>query len=313
MTGLFEQFLLMPTWVLLVMVFTLPALESSAFLGFVFPGETALLLGGVAAGMGHLPLLAVIATGIAGAVLGDAVGFWVGRRWGRRVLDSTLGRIVPSHHLERAEHALRHRGVAAVFLGRFTAALRVMVPGLAGMSGMAPKRFLAANVSGGVVWAALVATIGFLAGDSWHTVEGYVSHAGLALAGLVVAWLIGRRVLRRWRRPTGPDTAEGPALHSGTEPVSRDTTRAPRAGRSEVRPVSSMQTLPTSPRRLASTASTLRKGMRLMEGLLHGVFTVVVIVISVVALLILVTALEPGGARRRKERDQPQSRLPDRP
>lgn len=217
MTGVLDHLLLAPAWVLLVAVFALPALESSAFLGFVFPGETALLLGGVAAGMGHLPLAAVIIFGILGAVLGDAIGFWVGRRWGHRILGTTLGRFVPARHLDRAEAALQHRGVAAVFLGRFTAALRVMVPGLAGMSGMAPRRFLAANVAGGVVWAVVVATIGFVAGDSWHTVEGYVSHAGLAVVGAVVAWLAARSVLGHLRHGRTKPELVGTGLAEVTE------------------------------------------------------------------------------------------------
>jgi membrane protein DedA with SNARE-associated domain len=200
MTGFLDQLLATPAWLVLLVVFALPALESSAFLGFLFPGETAVLLGGVAAGQGHLPLAAVAAAGIAGAVLGDAIGFQVGRRWGRRLLDSTLGRFVDARHLDRGERALRRGGVWAVFLGRFTAALRVLIPGLAGMAGMRPRRFLAANVAGGAAWGVLVATAGYLAGNSWHTVAHYLSGAGLALTaaavGALVVFHLGRVLLR---------------------------------------------------------------------------------------------------------------------
>jgi membrane protein DedA with SNARE-associated domain len=209
MTGILDQLLATPAWLVLLVAFGLPALESSAFLGFLFPGETAVLLGGVAAGQGHVPLAAVIAAGVGGAILGDAVGYLVGRRWGRRILDTTLGRFVDRRHLDRAEGVLRRRGVWAVFLGRFTAALRVMIPGLAGMAGMPSRRFLAANVAGGAVWGGLVATAGYLAGTSWHTVEHYLTGAGLALTvGVVVSFVAAhllRRVLprlvRRLRRP----------------------------------------------------------------------------------------------------------------
>jgi membrane-associated protein len=197
MTGFLDQLLSTPAWLVLMVVVALPALESSAFLGFVFPGETALLLGGVAAGQGHLPLAAVMAAGVAGAVLGDAVGYLVGRRCGRRMLDSTLGRFVHARHLDRAERVLRRRGAWAVFLGRFTAALRVMIPGLAGMAGMPPRRFLAANLAGGAVWGALVATAGYLAGNSWHTVEHYLTGAGLALTASLVALLVVLHLVRR--------------------------------------------------------------------------------------------------------------------
>ena len=203
MTGLLDQLLSTPAWLVLLVVFALPALESSAFLGFLFPGETAVLLGGVAAGRGHVPLAAVVAAGVAGAVLGDAVGYLVGRRWGRRMLDSSLGRFVDARHLDRAERVLRRRGVWAVFLGRFTAALRVMIPGLAGMAGMRPRRFLAANMAGGAVWGGLVATAGYLAGNSWHSVEHYLTGAGLALTGGVVALVVAAHAVPRLVRGLG--------------------------------------------------------------------------------------------------------------
>jgi len=197
MTGILDQLLSMPAWLVLLAVAALPALESSAFLGFLFPGETAVLLGGVAAGQGHLPLAAVVVAAVGGAVLGDAVGYLVGRRWGRRFLDSTLGRFVHARHLDRAERVLRRRGVWAVFFGRFTAALRVLIPGLAGMAGMAPRRFLAANLAGGAAWGALVATAGYLAGNSWHTVEHYLTGAGVALTAGAVAVLGIIHLVRR--------------------------------------------------------------------------------------------------------------------
>ena len=68
-------------------MFALPALESSAFIGFIFPGEIALILGGVMAYEGSVSLGAALAAGIAGAVIGDSVGYAVGRRYGRRLLD----------------------------------------------------------------------------------------------------------------------------------------------------------------------------------------------------------------------------------
>ena len=144
-----SHILALPLWVALLVVFAMPALESSAFVGFVFPGEVALILGGVLASEGHVSLAAVLAAAIAGAVVGDSVGYLVGRRYGRRLLEGTLGRFVRHEHLDRAERYLADRGGKAVFLGRFTAALRVMIPGLAGMSRMHYPKFAAYNVAGG--------------------------------------------------------------------------------------------------------------------------------------------------------------------
>jgi membrane-associated protein len=201
MNALVEQILSVPAWVVLVVGFSLPALESSAFLGFVIPGEAALLLGGVAASEGHVSPFAVAAAGIAGAILGDAIGYLVGRRWGRRILDSTLGRIVKPHHLDRAESALAQRGGGAVFLGRFTVALRVMIPGLAGMAAMPYRRFATFNVLGALLWGSVVVTAGYLAGNSWQRVGHLLSGVGLGLTlAVVIAVLVASKVRGRHAR-----------------------------------------------------------------------------------------------------------------
>src|SRR5205085_773509 len=141
MSNLIDNVLAMPEWVALLIVFALPALEASAFAGFVFPGEFAVILGGVLASQHKVGLAEVIALAVAGAVLGDAVGYFVGKRWGRRFLQGTIGRIpFLGRHFRRslphAEAYLARRGASAVFFGRWTAALRVLVPGLAGMAGV---------------------------------------------------------------------------------------------------------------------------------------------------------------------------------
>lgn len=189
--------LALPPWLALLVVFVLPALESSAFIGFVFPGEIALVLGGVLAYEGRVSLGAVLGAGIAGAILGDSIGYAVGRRYGRRLLDGTVGRFVKSGHLDRAETYLAERGGTAVFFGRFTAALRVMVPGLAGMSGLRYRTFLAYNVASGITWGVLSVMLGYLGGSSWRHVEHIASRIGLGALAAVAIMLLGGSLLRR--------------------------------------------------------------------------------------------------------------------
>src|SRR5437660_1679624 len=83
----------------------------------------------------------------------DGLGHWVGGRYGRRMLDASVGKVVKREHFDRAEEFLGRRGGPAVFLGRWAAAFRVMVPGLAGMSRMRYRTFLLYNVAGGAAWA----------------------------------------------------------------------------------------------------------------------------------------------------------------
>src|SRR2546423_7043434 len=165
-----EAILTMLGRVEVLVVSALRALGSSAFVGFIFPGEIAVLLGGVLASEGKVPLAAVIAVAVLGAVLGDTIGYAVGRRWGEKILGGTLRRFIRQHHVERGKNYLARRGGTAVFFGRFTAALRVLVPGLAGMSGVSYGRFLVFNLAGGAVWATGFVLIGYAAGESWRRV-----------------------------------------------------------------------------------------------------------------------------------------------
>lgn len=196
--------LALPAWLALLAVFALPALESSAFIGFVFPGEVTLVLGGVLAGQGRLPVAAVLAAAIVGATLGDSVGFVVGARYGRRLLDGTLGRFVSSRHLDRGQRYLAEKGGKAVFLGRFTATLRVLVPGLAGMAGLRYRTFLVNNVAGAVGWSTLSVLIGYLGARSWQHAAHLASRASLGVLAVLVLALVGvpalQRAVRRARR-----------------------------------------------------------------------------------------------------------------
>ena len=192
-------------WVALLVVFAIPALEASAFVGFLFPGEIAVLLGGVLAYQGRAALSAVLGAAILGAIVGDSAGYLIGREWGRTILRGTIGKLpLIRHHidknLDRAEEYLRRRGPHAVVLGRFTAGLRVMVPGLAGMSRMHYRRFLLFNVIGGVLWASTFVLLGYFGGAAWHQVAGIASKGGLILLALILLGLIGVRVARNRER-----------------------------------------------------------------------------------------------------------------
>jgi membrane-associated protein len=195
---LLDGILRLPAPLALLLVFLLPALEASAFVGVVVPGEIGVVLGGVLANQGRLPLAAVLAAGIIGAVLGDSVGYLVGQRYGARLLGALPDRLVKPEHVERTKESLGRLGGKAVFVGRFTAALRALVPGMAGMAGMPYRTFLPWNVVGGVSWAVGFVLLGYLAGSQYQRVEHDANLFGLGLlAVLVVVFVVRRRQRRR--------------------------------------------------------------------------------------------------------------------
>ena len=188
-----------PSWLVYVFVFALPFLEASVFLGFVFPGETALVLGGVLAEQGRVSLLPVIVLAVVGAILGDGVGYAVGRRFGPALQGSRLGQVVGDRRWQTTEEFLRRRGGPAVFLGRFTALLRALVPSAAGMARLPYRTFLLWNAVGGAVWASTFVLVGYLAGASYRKVEHYLGRGALVLTAVVVLGLAAAHLINKRR------------------------------------------------------------------------------------------------------------------
>ncbi len=168
-----------------LIVFGLVFAEDALFVGFVIPGETAAVLGGVLASRGSVDVWVMMAVVVVAAIAGDSVGYEIGRHFGTRIL-----RMRPlrkhQHRVHRAQEFVRRRGAPAVFLGRFVAFFRATVPGLAGMSRMPYRTFISWNAVGGFVWGIGVVMIGWLAGNSFARVE----QAAGTVAAIVVAVIV---------------------------------------------------------------------------------------------------------------------------
>ncbi|WP_235432186.1 DedA family protein, partial [Nocardiopsis sp. RV163] len=196
--GGWEQWLLaVPVGVVYTVAFVLPFAEAAAFAGLVVPGETALLITGVVAGLGHADPFVVAVCGTVGAVAGDSVGFEIGRRLGPRLTTNRLGRAIGPARWERAEGFVRRYGAHAVFFGRWVGVARALVPALAGAARLEYKRFVVWNALGATAWASTVTLVGYLAGDSWQRVERFFGEAVILvlLAGAVLLAAVG---VARW-------------------------------------------------------------------------------------------------------------------
>jgi membrane protein DedA with SNARE-associated domain len=173
-------------------VFCIVALESA---GIPLPGETALVLAAMFAGAtGLLDIKLVIALAAAGAVLGDNVGFWAGRRFGLPLLlrhGRKLG--LTDERIKLGQYLFDNHGAKIVFFGRFIALLRIFAAFLAGVNRYGWGLFLFYNASGGVVWAILFGLGGYAFGDAFERVAGPLGKIVLGLVALGVGvgwWLI---------------------------------------------------------------------------------------------------------------------------
>lgn len=170
--------------------------EDALFFGFVLPGETAVVLGGVIASQGRVSVYWLALVVVVAAVAGDSVGYEVGRRFGPRILET---RALRGHRkrIDQARNFIRRRGPAAVFLGRFIAFFRAMMPALAGISRMPYHTFLLFNALGGLVWGVGFTLLGYFAGSAYKQVE---KTAGTAVAAVVAAVVVAALVVWEVRR-----------------------------------------------------------------------------------------------------------------
>ena len=205
MSGLADRLLSVPGWAVLLIVGVIVFAEDALFVGFVLPGETVAVLGGVAAKLGHVPLWGVLAVVIAAAIVGDTVGYEIGRHFGPRISELRMLK-KRARRLDDARAFLARRGGAAVFLGRWVAFFRAVTPALAGTARMPYTKFLAFNAAGGIAWGATVVLLGYAAGASYSTIEKTFGRgSALVVLGVAAVALIFWRVraYRAERRDEG--------------------------------------------------------------------------------------------------------------
>ena len=177
-----------------VVVATVVGLES---MGLPLPGETTLVTAAVYAGTTHgLNIGLVVAAACVGAIVGDNIGFWIGQRYGRGLLER-YGRYLrlDARRLQLGRYLFARHGGSVVFFGRFLALLRTVAALLAGINNMPWRRFLFFNVAGGVVWASVFGIGAYVAGEQFARLEGPLAVAGLVLGG--IAFGLTLRFVRR--------------------------------------------------------------------------------------------------------------------
>ncbi len=177
--------------------------ECAIFLGFVVPGETALVLGGALSATGVFPLAAFLPSAVVAVVAGGAVGYGVGSRYGVRIQASRLGQRLGEARWAAAQSFFDRHGSKAVFFGRSVALLRALIPALAGMSGLAYRSFVLWNVVGGVLWGSAVVVLGYVFAHSLTSLENGLKYWTYAVVALILLGLVTLHLRRRSRDRAG--------------------------------------------------------------------------------------------------------------
>ncbi|PFG19700.1 DedA family protein [Serinibacter salmoneus] len=171
-------------------------LETSVLIGLIFPGDTVVIVAGTAV---TTPLQGVL-LGVAvvlGALVGESIGFWLGRMLGPAIRRSALGRRIGEDNWRRADLYLERRGGVAIFLSRFLPVLHSLVPLTVGMSTYTYRRFLAWTLPACVVWTTAYVSVAAAAAGTYRELADRAHYAGYLFVGIVVLFLLAVLVAKK--------------------------------------------------------------------------------------------------------------------
>ncbi len=162
-------------------VFLIIFAETGLFFGFFLPGDSLLVPIGILAAQGYIDPINFAMVATLGAILGDSVGYFIGRRFGPSVFRKEDSFFFDKKHIERAELFYKKYGPLAVFLARFTPIVRTFVPSLAGVGHMRYRIFLFWNIIGGIVWPASLIWFGYFFGSRIPNIDAYIVPGVIAI------------------------------------------------------------------------------------------------------------------------------------
>jgi membrane-associated protein len=180
--------------------------ERSILVGLIVPGDVIIALGGVYAARGDLNVVAVMAIAFVAAVCGESIGFWLGHRYGMRLVRRLpfVNRL--EGKLEEVQGYFDRHGGKTVAIGRYATAAGAMIPFVAGMAKMRYRRFLLFDVPAVLLWAIGITLVGYVFGRNLDVVETVLSRFGWGILALLVAFVVGRIV---WKRVRGDTSDRG--------------------------------------------------------------------------------------------------------
>jgi membrane protein DedA with SNARE-associated domain/membrane-associated phospholipid phosphatase len=210
-----------------VLVAVMATAETAAFVGFIAPGEFTIILGGVLAGEGTLSIQLLIGIVWASIVLGDSIGFAIGRRFGRGLLIKHGPRVrLSEERLRQVEDYFQRHGGKTIFFGRWVGFVRPLMPFTAGTTAMPYRRFLPYDVLSAGLFGSCFSLIGYIFWRNFDTVASVVGRGALGL-GILAALLIGGiMTFKRLRQPEQRERAAVALQRLGRKPLLRPAAAA---------------------------------------------------------------------------------------
>lgn len=202
-------------------------LETSVLVGLIVPGDTVVIVASTAVD-GPIQFVSLIATVVIGAMIGETIGFALGRFFGPRIRASRLGRWLGEHNWARAERYLERRGGIAVFISRFLPVLHSLIPLTVGMSTMRYRTFIAWTLPACLLWSTAYVSVGSAAAGTYRELSQTLHFAGYIFVAIIVVFLLAawaiKRLLHRseTKHMTHPHTAETDGHEAGGEPPRAD-------------------------------------------------------------------------------------------
>jgi len=138
--------------------------ETGLFFGFLFPGDSLLFMAGIFASQGFLSIEILLIGGIVAAILGDSVGYWSGKKFGRKLFDRDAGFFFKKKRLRDTESFYEKHGKSTLVIARFVPVIRTFAPIVAGIGNMNYKTFISYNIFGGTFWVSLMLLLGYFFG-----------------------------------------------------------------------------------------------------------------------------------------------------
>ncbi len=174
--------------------------ETGLLLGFFLPGDTLLVMTGVLchAGIIEVDFLPLNLLLISAAIIGDALGYYIGKRAGQKLYERPNSRLFKREHLLKTKAFYEKHGGKTIILARFIPIIRTFAPTVAGTVGMEYKKFVLYNAVGGILWIFMTTSAGYFLAETVPGIEKYLQYAILAVVGLslllpLVQWLRTRK------------------------------------------------------------------------------------------------------------------------